>query len=125
MTIRSAPPVALKVPAPRATSVRTDERRAGDRRVTQRTAAEAAVLPERRNGERRRDDRRFDSLRTSIAAEEEREAAVAIALARSADRDCFEAIYRRDLRVMLWLTLTATAVYSYDLLLLTGRLTLS
>lgn len=125
MTTRSAPPVALQVPPPRATSVHADERRAGDRRVMHRTAAEAAVLPERRNGERRRTDRRFDSLRTGIETAEEREAALAIALARRADLECFEATARRDFHVLLWLTITAASIYTYDLLLLTGRLTLS
>lgn len=125
MTSRTAPPVDLKVPAPRGVSVREDERRDGDRRVTQHITAEAAVLPERRNGERRRADRRFDSLRTSVTTVEEREAAIAVAFARKAELECFDAICHRDFHVILWLTMTMAAIYAYDLLLLTGRLTLS
>lgn len=103
MTSRVAPPIVFDVPAPRSTTVRVERRR---------------------SGERRRADRRFDSLRSSISTAEEREAAIAVALARSAELECFDSLHRRNVHVMLWLGLTATAVYAYDVLLLTGRLTL-
>lgn len=94
MTYRSPTPIALEVPAPRGPSVRADERRVADRRAAHRGPSGV-----------------------------EAEVAVAVALARSAELACFDDLYRRDFHLAMWLTIATMAVYAYDVLLLTGQLT--
>lgn len=71
-------------------------------------------LPERRACDRRADDRAGESAAT-----------VAVALARSAELECFDNLYRRDFHVVMWLTISTAVIYGYDLMLLSGRLTVS